>query len=372
MGQTLTHGIYLPDEGERNCYSGLASNWQILDTSVGTIAEHTSALAGKAPLVHTHVKADITDFPVYGTTAGTICEGNDSRLSDARTPVAHTHLTADVTDFPDMTLYPYKLAYTTNGGNFPYINLADSDYIALGFNGITDTGIYKVRATADVPGTPNALTLDGILVVFNSDGTANVSSHRRCQQIFYQNSTTPKIFKRIGVFNITSQTWNWDIYKWVEYANTGRDFIPNETNSLNLGSSSYQWNNLYAKKVNTQSVNGINPGALSLPNLNAFQEIDRTDWVYDGSTLNLIKLNSNDTTITSNGWLYIRINNTVVGDYCGVRLNQTTGNTPTSVYGNTGIGHIDAFVPLVKGFVARFFSTKSPTYFKFYSCQGNV
>ena len=56
MGQTLTHGVYLPDEGERNCYAGLAANWQILDTSVGTIAEHTSALSVKAPLVHTHTR----------------------------------------------------------------------------------------------------------------------------------------------------------------------------------------------------------------------------------------------------------------------------------------------------------------------------
>ena len=58
MGQTLTHGVYLPDEGERNCYSGLAANWQLLDGAVGTIAEHTSALSGKAPLVHTHTKSD--------------------------------------------------------------------------------------------------------------------------------------------------------------------------------------------------------------------------------------------------------------------------------------------------------------------------
>ena len=69
MGQTLTHGVYLPDEGERNCYSGLAANWQILDGAVGTIAAHTAALSGKAPLVHTHTKSDITDFPAYGATA---------------------------------------------------------------------------------------------------------------------------------------------------------------------------------------------------------------------------------------------------------------------------------------------------------------
>lgn len=29
--------------------------------------------------------------PTYGSTANTVCQGNDSRLSDARTPTAHTH-----------------------------------------------------------------------------------------------------------------------------------------------------------------------------------------------------------------------------------------------------------------------------------------
>jgi hypothetical protein len=35
--------------------------------------------------------AAITAAVSYGTTAGTACQGNDSRLSDARTPTAHTH-----------------------------------------------------------------------------------------------------------------------------------------------------------------------------------------------------------------------------------------------------------------------------------------
>ena len=33
----------------------------------------------------------------FGTGAGKVCQGNDSRLSDARTPTAHTHAVADVT-----------------------------------------------------------------------------------------------------------------------------------------------------------------------------------------------------------------------------------------------------------------------------------
>jgi hypothetical protein len=33
----------------------------------------------------------------FGTTAGTFCEGNDSRLSDARTPTAHNHAASEIT-----------------------------------------------------------------------------------------------------------------------------------------------------------------------------------------------------------------------------------------------------------------------------------
>ena len=32
----------------------------------------------------------------FGSTAGTVCEGNDSRLSDARTPVSHNHAISNV------------------------------------------------------------------------------------------------------------------------------------------------------------------------------------------------------------------------------------------------------------------------------------
>ena len=32
----------------------------------------------------------------FGITAGTVCQGNDSRLSDARTPTAHTHIISNI------------------------------------------------------------------------------------------------------------------------------------------------------------------------------------------------------------------------------------------------------------------------------------
>ena len=36
----------------------------------------------------------------FGTTAGTVCQGNDSRLSDARTPKSHTHTWSQITNRP--------------------------------------------------------------------------------------------------------------------------------------------------------------------------------------------------------------------------------------------------------------------------------
>lgn len=36
----------------------------------------------------------------FGTTEGTFCQGNDSRLSDARTPTTHTHTKSEISDFP--------------------------------------------------------------------------------------------------------------------------------------------------------------------------------------------------------------------------------------------------------------------------------
>jgi hypothetical protein len=35
----------------------------------------------------------------FGTAAGSFCQGNDSRLSDARTPTTHTHTASQITDF---------------------------------------------------------------------------------------------------------------------------------------------------------------------------------------------------------------------------------------------------------------------------------
>ena len=62
MSTTLTNGLKLPDKGSVDWYADMQNNYTILDGAVGTIADHTTALTGKAPLVHTHTKSDVTDL----------------------------------------------------------------------------------------------------------------------------------------------------------------------------------------------------------------------------------------------------------------------------------------------------------------------
>ena len=228
MGQTLTHGVYLPDEGERNCYSGLAGNWTILDGAVGTVAEHTTQIAGKAPAVHTHTKSDITDFPAYGTTAGTICEGNDSRLSDARTPVAHTHGKADVTDlFNSANVWSNANTFTRNVDDSfllfksTKINAlvpTDTNYhfADLNFSDVNSKIISKIRSS----GAGTKIVTEITARSWSADGTTNEEVK----------------------LDLVSDIQNSD-----KKTTINSNFIPSANNSYDLGSSSYQWNNLYAK-----------------------------------------------------------------------------------------------------------------------------
>ena len=68
---------------------------------------------------------------------------------------------------------------------------------------------------------------------------------------------------------------------------SGNAFYP-DTANINLGLASKKW----------VTFNGVNPGALSLPE-SAGIEVDRTNWVYDGVT-------SNKYTPTVDGWLQVR------------------------------------------------------------------
>jgi hypothetical protein len=114
---------------------------------------------------------------VLGTTAGTACEGNDARLSDARTPTAHTQAISTISD---STTLGQNLVKAANPGaiRFFRINadnsiseLSDSDFRAAIGAGVSNLVIGTTAGTAcegndarlSDARTPTAHQLDGAL-----------------------------------------------------------------------------------------------------------------------------------------------------------------------------------------------------------------
>lgn len=104
--ETVTSVISLEGYTKPSSTSALADE-DLLNTALGKLEK---GLDGKAPVSHDHgnIKSggnvgNTANLPLitgtggivqtgsFGTTANTFCQGNDSRLSNARTPTSHTH-----------------------------------------------------------------------------------------------------------------------------------------------------------------------------------------------------------------------------------------------------------------------------------------
>ena len=350
MSTTLTNGLKLPDKGSVDWYADMQSNYAILDGAVGTIAEHTSALAGKAPLVHTHTKSDITDFPAYGNAAGTICEGNDSRLSDARTPVAHTHDKADITDlFNSANVWSAENTYTNT--------LLTLKHTALEVGVLPDSNQTKRYRFTD----KNNVSLGWVQHRVNTSGDSYL-------EIYSVNKFSNGQFSPQGSDAANSLIVGLHS-DGTRYAQVMSDFYPAYTNlNCNLGSSTNRW----------KTLNGINPGALSFPDYNRFEPIDFSKWDVNLGWDNLY-------TPSEDGWLYAEINDAATNSIylysSGLQPVQSVnrkygisaqGNGSQSGYG----GRLAIMIPVRKDIQYRFLikaSTVSDIYaVTFYPCLGNV
>jgi hypothetical protein len=117
-----------------------------------TVYDDTSLVAAVASKENAFTKnaAFNKDF---GSAAGTVCEGDDARLSDARTPLAHAHVKADITDFSDA-----DYATAAQGA------LADSALQAETVTDISFNSTTKILSYTDENGTPTNIDLSAAFV----------------------------------------------------------------------------------------------------------------------------------------------------------------------------------------------------------------
>ena len=222
MSTTLTNGLKLPDKGSVDWYADMQNNYTILDGAVGTVAEHTTALSGKAPLVHTHVTADVTDLLNSNHTWS-----GENTYSKAVTIIRNTDQ-----DFISLKNSGVELGSTPASGKSITTTFRDKNDDRLGYMGMyydTDgSNLFRLyvrnKFTSGAPSTSGTADYAYIGLKLNADKT---------KESFLKASLRPY-----------------------------------DNNTYDLGSSSYQW----------KTLNGINPGALSLPNIRSSTQMDLTSW----------------------------------------------------------------------------------------------
>jgi hypothetical protein len=198
--------------------------------SVYTTTEVDTLLSGKAATVHVHAASDITSGTLdiaripTGTTSTTVCIGNDSRLSDARTPTAHkaSHAAGgtDALAASDIGAVPTSRQLTINGtaydlstdrswtvsGGITTLNtLTDAtqtfatgttgtDFAVSSASGVHTFNLPSASATARGVVTTGAQTFAGNKTFTgNIDGSSgNVTGYR-----FYSNANRVTIFNSV-------------------------------------------------------------------------------------------------------------------------------------------------------------------------------
>jgi hypothetical protein len=358
MGTTLQNGIFLPAEGERNCYTGLASNWTILDGMIGGYSAHAANLT-------IHVTA--ADKEAWNGKA-------DASALTAHTGDTTIHVTAaDKAKWDAVTGKADASALTAHTGNTTiHVTAADKE----AWNGkADDSGVVHKAGAETITGEKifsKYITSDGSSTEDEySDNAktnlwlmANRDTEKLSGVLFdtFRQNTAQGTGTHILGFGIKENSiryegcrfsWIWD-NNLNGYSFSIRPTLQGTNQAVEhcLGLSTDKWD----------KINGINPGALSLPDLTAGVDISAYITDITGAS------NINKFTPTADGWISIGLSN---ADFIEIYIPSSLigGSFTKSTVNNYG----QAFMPVIANKEVRLaLKGSSIGWAKFYPCQGNV
>ena len=330
MGQTLTNGIYLPDEGERNSYSGLEANWRTLDALILTIN-------GKAApnIANTWTAAQTFTAGIAGDLTGNVTGTASKAIADE-----------DGTNI--------KSGYVNVNGD-QNVNGRKT------FKGNTffTSGAYHRNNNYEIGNTPASNVVIPIYFVDKNNATTGyvrnvvLSTGKTLTELYARNKFTSGALSPTGT-DITSSLQvevNPDGSKTLYFDGSIRnDLTPFLTRNNSLGTSTNKW----------KTLNGVNPGALGMPG-SSYVEIDTTNWDLTGAS-------SQSYTPAVHGWLYISIQN-IAGNY----LSIVGGRGAVSMDGTGVQSGLRAMLPVIANeSISITIKTGSIFAARFYPMLGNV
>ena len=343
MGTTLDHGIYLPDEGERNCYDGLAGNWVALDNHLGSTDIHVTINDKQAWNGH------VADTTIHVTSADKQAWNGKA---DASALTAHTgdttiHVTAEekakwdtVTSKADDSAVVHNTGNETIDGNkslLKNLKIKNEDVT----RGSTTGSSSKSITFTDVG--------DNTLAIFSVGKVSNGST-----AIGFRVDTTDN-----NDVNINSQ------FQFFISKSGAKVINPSVDGDIALGRSSNRWSD-----VQTYKVNALEPSSLSLPS-DRSARIDISSYFTNTGTGQ-----SNSYTVPANGYIYLTLSE-LTNVHCFSRSSGNVTNyaqTFTKLSNSTGALYV--LFPVRKNdvFVATWYTTTTVSVDGafFIPCQGNI
>ena len=340
MGTTLDNGTYLPDEGERNCYEGLAGNWVALDNHLGSTNIHVTINDKQTWNGH------VADTTIHVTSA-------DKQAWDGHVADSVKHVTAEdkakwdaVTTKANDTDVLHKTGDETSTGfkQFDNIRLNNSiRAISLDNQTVNLDNCYSTF-------TPSGSTGNGNIQYYccNTNGaTVNISNLPEKVSFFLESVTFRVV---TGVAHVKQTLYCYGNKTYVRYYN-GATWTP--------------WNNIH-DELTTSSV--------SLPNLSAGVDIS-------GYLTNAGTTTPSEYTPTVDGWIVIAIS----ADSPAFIRVFSSGGIDTTAYaerneiGSTSGGTYTRYAALTvpcrqndKQNIVIMPSTMGIVKAKFYPCMGNA
>lgn len=333
MGQTLTNGIYLPAEGERNCYTGLAANWTALDGLIGGYNAHIG---------NTTIHVTVAEKTLWNTVSGKA----DSSALTAHTGDTTIHVTA-----ADKTLWNT----VSDKANDPDVmHKTGAETVAGPKTFSSDVNVYN----SDISGVTPNLNIRSSIIEKGDTSTADnlrilfLDKYNRYVGVINANKNAMGT-QYLSLSIRTTDTSNNDIVSTINYylSKSGdRYFSPYEDNLINLGSSVRRW----------KTFNGLTPSSLSLPSYSA-AKIDISGYVTD------LTGGNNNYTAPANGYIFVRTAN---GTY--LKLMEYPSGVCSSVCSQTA-DDIGTFIPVIANRVC-IISIKCTSIDRAYfiPCLGNI
>ena len=403
----LPNGIIVPEKFSRDWYADLYHNWQELDNLLGggTPKDGTLTIQKNGTTVGTFSANQATDETINievpdvnngtltiqqnGTTVDSFSANSSSDktvniqcvdLTNNQTVGGNKEFTGTTTahDVIPSATDTYNLGSPSYQWNNAYIK-------SLTINGVACGDILTHNASEFVDVSSNQ-TIGGQKIFSDAStglgrdiyhfatipyGKNTPPATASTQYIYFNGNTASQGFANgwnSGYIEQTVQANGGSRCRWlirntdeknasVELLSAGNTlaFRPSVDNVMLLGLGSHKW-----KDCNTYAINGLNPGALSLPDNSKSVVIDTTNWDVAGGT--------NVYTPPANGWLHIRVTDAteLAVRWTDWRFGDRRVSATATDLGVT--------IPVVAGVtidvitVASGFNSKC----QFFPCQGNV